>query len=1050
MNTFLALLLGLIGFMPVHADTFVFPDGGGTGTSTDPTTNSILIGNSSGVYDVKTLTAGTGLTLTNSGGTVTLNSTGGSGSVATSTNEVANQIAVFSSNSATPATIAGYAGFKWNPNLSVLTIAGTASTTGAIEAGDKGGVEIYSVGSGVGTLGFNSYGYIAGVSGYGALMQLAPSTGVFSMFTESNVTAGASHGHTVTLQWDSTGLVTIPVGLTTKTFSVFGPGTSTIADGLEVSKIGTQYIVSTSTATSTFAGGINMTGTDCFATQGTCLQTFIQNATAYKQAAIYATAAVLPGTPSYNNGAGGVGATLTEVGFGALVVDGQTVTLGQRILVKNESNQTTNGIYTVSTVGSAIASYVLTRSTDYNSSLDIYAGTTIPVLAGGTVNGDTQWTESTTGTITVGTSNITFIETSVGAAADTFAWPFTSTTNFGALANSTSTPIWFTAGLQASSTSQLAYASTTMISAVTASSTNLIVSSAGGTAGCATFSSTGVLSNLGSSCVTGPPGSDTQIIFNDGGVFGTDSHWTYTKGTRTMFMGTAYISGGTILSGFSLSLKGGDGINGFSGPPGSSPDGGAVLVAAGNPDAGTGGAVKLQGGENTGVGNTGGNILIEPGLGDSGANGTTQICIGRVSAGTGTCLKLDTSAIATTMKTLTFTNNSGTLPLLESSQSWSGTNTFSPAIAINSGGTATTTMYDGGLLFYNSSLATVSQSGTKGDLYWDRVNNKLSVGSTTPWGQVSIASSSFSYRYPLFAVATSSDMAGPLFFITATSSSLISGSSTMSSMYDSGARVSIGTTTYDGYPGLLDQLTVNGRINMEDWSYAQCLAGDAAGSATTCGPFTFVFGTNGAITSASPAGMGYAVFRMTVTAAQTLSGSSLAFKVGAQEAAFAPGTSTPVMETMARIVDQRSAVTAAYYIGFSNWPNTTPSTAPTAGCYFTASSTTQNWQAVCRTSATSVTQVDTGIASSTNKTSTTGGDFFKFRLEQDRNAATFYMASSTAGLRKVAVITSNLASNTLIEPAIGLGATGAGSQVRNLEFLYLKLWFHVPPVLVVP
>lgn len=44
------------------------------------------------------------------------------------------------------------------------------------------------------------------------------------------------------------------------------------------------------------------------------------------------------------------------------------------------------------------------------------------------------------------------------------------------------------------------YASTTEITATTASSTNLIVSSAGGTAGCATFASNGTISNVGSPC----------------------------------------------------------------------------------------------------------------------------------------------------------------------------------------------------------------------------------------------------------------------------------------------------------------------------------------------------------------------------------------------------------------------------------------------------------------------------------------------------------------------------------------------------------------------
>lgn len=176
-----------------------------------------------------------------------------------------------------------------------------------------------------------------------------------------------------------------------------------------------SFNASSTSATSTVSWGLDVGAAGgCIAFNGTCLQTYIQNAAAYKSAANYATAAVLPGTPTYSNGASGVGATLTEVGFGALVVDGQTVTLGQRILVKNEADQTTNGVYVVSTVGSVIANYVLTRSTDYNTSNDVYAGTTIPVLAGGTANGDTQWTESNTGTIVIGTSNITFIETSYG------------------------------------------------------------------------------------------------------------------------------------------------------------------------------------------------------------------------------------------------------------------------------------------------------------------------------------------------------------------------------------------------------------------------------------------------------------------------------------------------------------------------------------------------------------------------------------------------------------------------------------------------------------
>ncbi|MES2060216.1 MAG: hypothetical protein V4438_04265 [Patescibacteria group bacterium] len=174
-----------------------------------------------------------------------------------------------------------------------------------------------------------------------------------------------------------------------------------------------QFNATSTTATSTFANGIEMSG-GCYSFLGTCLQTYIQNATAYKSAANYATAAVLPGTPSYNNGSSGVGATLTEIGLGALTVDGQTVSVGQRILVKNEADQTTNGVYVVTNAGSALANYILTRSTDFNTSNDVYAGVTVPVLAGGTANGDTAWVQTTTGTITIGSSNITFIESSFG------------------------------------------------------------------------------------------------------------------------------------------------------------------------------------------------------------------------------------------------------------------------------------------------------------------------------------------------------------------------------------------------------------------------------------------------------------------------------------------------------------------------------------------------------------------------------------------------------------------------------------------------------------
>lgn len=277
-------------------------------------------------------------------------------------------------------------------------------------------------------------------------------------------------------------------------------------------------------ATSTGTNGIDISS-GCFAVSGTCLQTFIQNATAYKTAANYATAAILAGTPVYNNGTAGVGATLTEVGTGALTVDGQSPSVGQRILVKNQADQTQNGVYTVTATGSGIVSYVLTRATDFDTSNEVYAGVTVPVLAGGTANGDTQWTQSTTGTITIGSSNIAFLETSVGTNVVTSLIAGTNISLSGSTgavtisgigypfpSNATSTLINFNGGASTTqlSVTQRAYFGATATTTIDSTGNIVIPSGSGLTItgksdGCATFA-TGVLNSTGSACGSGGGG----------------------------------------------------------------------------------------------------------------------------------------------------------------------------------------------------------------------------------------------------------------------------------------------------------------------------------------------------------------------------------------------------------------------------------------------------------------------------------------------------------------------------------------------------------------
>lgn len=71
---------------------------------------------------------------------------------------------------------------------------------------------------------------------------------------------------------------------------------------------------------------------------------------------------------TYDNGTDGVGATLTNAGTQeALVIDGVTMVLNDRVLVYEQTDASENGIYTVTNVGSASTNWVLTRATDADS-----------------------------------------------------------------------------------------------------------------------------------------------------------------------------------------------------------------------------------------------------------------------------------------------------------------------------------------------------------------------------------------------------------------------------------------------------------------------------------------------------------------------------------------------------------------------------------------------------------------------------------------------------------------------------------------------------------
>lgn len=132
-----------------------------------------------------------------------------------------------------------------------------------------------------------------------------------------------------------------------------------------------------------------------------------------KEACYYGTAAVLPNSPTYDNGVSGVGATLTATVNGVLVIDGVTMTggdVGRRVLVKDQVNQAHNGIYTITNIGSVSSNYILTRSTDFDESSEVVGGSFTFVQAGNTV-ADTGWLLTLPdGSATIGTTNLVFTQ----------------------------------------------------------------------------------------------------------------------------------------------------------------------------------------------------------------------------------------------------------------------------------------------------------------------------------------------------------------------------------------------------------------------------------------------------------------------------------------------------------------------------------------------------------------------------------------------------------------------------------------------------------------
>ena len=108
---------------------------------------------------------------------------------------------------------------------------------------------------------------------------------------------------------------------------------------------------------------------------------------------------------SYNNGSAGVGATLTSSSNGTLTLDSTATNLNDRILVKDQTDATENGIYTLTTLGDGSNPWVLTRATPEDQPAELSGGAFVFVEEG-TLNANNGYTFTHTGAPTFGTTDL--------------------------------------------------------------------------------------------------------------------------------------------------------------------------------------------------------------------------------------------------------------------------------------------------------------------------------------------------------------------------------------------------------------------------------------------------------------------------------------------------------------------------------------------------------------------------------------------------------------------------------------------------------------------
>ena len=336
-------------------------------------------------------------------GTINIGSTGGTGTINIGQSS-ANQSLLLGTGGTT----------SGNTKTIQIGVSALANSTTTINIGPNSGT------GGAGTLTVNNNTTVAIANTGSSALSVAGNVTGANILTAGLISAGSN---VTAANFATAGLITATGNISTagiiNTANIYGSAGETIATGgnanINLYPGGTGNIVLPS-GNATYINNLASPVNNSDAATKQYVDNLVTTAISYHQGVTAATTANLAtttsGTVTYTqpNGAGnGVGALLTTTGAFNLIDTANVQTVGTRILVKNEGNAVFNGVYTWANATNIV------RSTD----TDEYAPaspTSLSIndyffVASGNVNAGSAWiVDSPSGTITFGTSNITFAQ----------------------------------------------------------------------------------------------------------------------------------------------------------------------------------------------------------------------------------------------------------------------------------------------------------------------------------------------------------------------------------------------------------------------------------------------------------------------------------------------------------------------------------------------------------------------------------------------------------------------------------------------------------------